>query len=195
VKLGNALAAAPAALLEGVRVHTKFGLAAPTIGLVDFTAAETRASFARSLWRFHLDEGGGGRPYRCATLRIHHPPLVSSPGSLAEVTAPDGAIAALVELRAAGKIEVCRVDHFPCRAESTRVLMRAGGAAAARQHGDEHNRGARGRRADGGAAAHGARRHLRLGAAGPCVRLQLRCTVGSIGNHMHLPVRCAVDLL
>eukprot|EP01052_Picozoa_sp_SAG31_P045940 SAG31_NODE_8592_length_1424_cov_0.971321_1_plen_287_part_00 len=114
-RLGEALAIAPPALTDGVRVHTKIGLVEPPLTGADFTAAEVDASFARSLGRLRLDasDGSGHEPesaqprprYRCATLRIHHPHLVRSPGSLAEVTAPDGPVAAIAKIKAAGRIE------------------------------------------------------------------------------------------
>ena len=79
-------------------MHNKFGLVQPTLTGADFTAAEVAASFSRSLR--HLQRSS------CTTLRIHHPPLLQSPGSLAEGTAPEvGAIAAIAALKAQGLIK------------------------------------------------------------------------------------------
>ena len=108
--LGDALASADPTLLEGVQVHTKCGLEGAG-GEADFTAPSIRQRFARSLARFHLDESGGGQPYTCHTLRVHHPALAgpaagSNTGDrLAEVLHPtEGAVAAMVGLREEGAV-------------------------------------------------------------------------------------------
>ena len=108
--LGDALATADPALLEGVQVHTKCGLEGAG-GEADFTAPSIRQRFARSLARFHLDESGGGQPYTCHTLRVHHPALAgpeagSDTGDrLEEVLHPtEGAVAAMVGLREEGLV-------------------------------------------------------------------------------------------
>ena len=75
--LGDAMASADPALSAGVQLYTKCGLDAEA---ADFTAPSIRRRFARSLARFHLDESGGGRPYTCHTLRVHHPTLTASSG-------------------------------------------------------------------------------------------------------------------
>ena len=106
--LGDAMASADPALSAGVQLYTKCGLDAEA---ADFTAPSIRRRFARSLARFHLDESGGGRPYTCHTLRVHHPALTASSGetegdSLAAVLHPtEGAVAAMVGLRAEGAVE------------------------------------------------------------------------------------------
>ena len=104
------MASADPALLEGVQVHTKCGLEGPE-GEADFTAPSIRQRFARSLARFHLDESGGGQPYTCHTLRVHHPALAGpAAGSdtgdrLEEVLHPtEGAVAAMVGLREEGLV-------------------------------------------------------------------------------------------
>ena len=105
--LGDAMASADPALTSGVQLHTKCGLDAEA---TNFTAPVIRERFARSLARFHLDESGGGRPYTCHTLRVHHPALTpGTPGlsdSLEDVLHPtQGAVAAMVRLRTEGAVK------------------------------------------------------------------------------------------
>lgn len=104
--LGDAMASADPALTHGVQLYTKCGLDAEA---ADFAAPSIRKRFARSLARFHLDESGGGKPYTCHTLRVHHPALTTGGAlndSLAEILHPTrGAVAAMAMLRADGAVK------------------------------------------------------------------------------------------